>query len=192
MTSPESEDRARSYANAPRRRRRYSVWTLLAPAAAVILWISFFSALGQSCVFKECSDDKDASANTVNEGDERNDVPRGGKAKVKSGDSLGSIATRFKLTEEELKACNPLVDPQALQPDTFLLVSAVDCEEADKAETGANPDPLAGDTTAGADNADAPDPTKNGTAAADPTVQDGGGATPADTTETAAEQGDEG
>lgn len=184
MTSPEHDDRARSYASAPRRRRRYSVWTLLAPAAAVILWISFFSALGKSCIFKECADAKDTGAQTVDEGDERNDVPRGGKAKVKAGDSLGSIATRFKLTEEELKACNPLVDPQTLQPNTFLVVSAVDCEDADKAETGANPDPLAGATTAGADKA-APDPADNGTAAADPTVQD-------ETTETAAEQGDEG
>jgi LysM repeat protein len=191
MTPPEQDDRARSYASAPRRRRRYSVWTLLAPAAVVILWISFFSALGKSCVFKECADAKDTGAQTTSEGDDRNDVPRGGKAKVKSGDSLGSIATRFKLTEEELKACNPLVDPQALQPDTFLLVSAVDCEDADKAETGANPDPLAGDTTAGADDANAPDPTKNGTAAADPTVQDAATA-PTDTTETAADQGDEG
>ena len=70
----------------------------------MILWISFFSALGKSCIFKECADAKDTGAQTVDEGDERNDVPRGGKAKVKSGDSLGSIATRFKLTEEELKA----------------------------------------------------------------------------------------
>lgn len=154
----------------------------------MILWISFFSALGKSCVFKECADAKDTGSETAAEGDDRNDVPRGGKAKVKAGDSLGSIATRFKLTEEELKACNPLVDPQTLQPDTFLLVSAVDCEDADKAETGANPDPLAGDTTAGADDAAAPDPTKNGTAAADPTVQDPA----ATTTETAADQGDEG
>lgn len=183
MASTDPEDRARSYASPPRRRRPYSVWTLLAPAAAVILWISFFSALGKSCVFKECADAKDTGAQTVNEGDERNDVPKGGKAKIKNGDTFGSIATRFDLTEEELKACNPLVDPQALQPNQFLLVSSVDCEEADKAETGANPDPLAGDTTAGADQP-APDPAANGTAAADPTVQD--------TTETSAEQGDEG
>ncbi len=184
MTSPDPEDRTRSYASVPRRRRKYSVWTLLAPAAVVVLWISFFSALGKSCVFKECADAKDNGAESASDGDERNDVPRGGKAKVKAGDSLGAIATRFKLTEEELKACNPLVDPQALQPDTFLIVSAVDCEDADKAETGADPDPLAGDTTAGSRQPTAPDPTKNGTAAADPSMQDA--------TNTAAEQGDEG
>jgi len=186
MTSPEQDDRARSYSSAPKRRRRFSIWTVLAPAAAIVLWISFFSALGQSCVFKECADTKDTGSET-DKGDASNDIPRGGKAKVKNGDTLGKIAARFDLTEEELKACNPLVDPQALQPDTFLIVSAIDCEDADKAETGANPDPLAGDTTAGAQQPTTPDSTNNGTAAADPSV---GAATT--TTEASADQGDEG
>jgi hypothetical protein len=176
MTAPEDQQRTGSYQSPPKKRRRYSVWTLLAPAAAVILWISFFSALGQSCVFKSCSDDGDASAETTDDGDERNDLARGTKSKVKEGDTLGSIAAKFKLTEDELKACNPLVDPQALQPGQYLTVSAIDCEEADKAETGANPDPLAGETTgsgtgAAAGGATAPDPAENGTAAADPSVQ---------------------
>lgn len=174
MTGPEDEDRARSYASPPSRKRRWTVWTLLAPAAAVILWISFFSALGQSCIFKECAD-KEASANeqSADEGDKRNDLARGVKAKVKDGDTIGAIAERYLLTEEELKACNPKVDPQALQAGQYLTVSAVDCEDADQAETGANPDPLAGDTTTGAGGqAEAPDPTENGTAAADPSVQE--------------------
>lgn len=162
--SSEEDDRAHSYATPPRRRRRFSAWTVLAPAAAIILWVSFFSALGKSCVFKECADAKDVGAQTVDEGDERNDLGRGTKSKVKDGDTMGAIAERFSLTEEELKACNPLVDPQALRAGQYLTVSAVDCEEADKAETGANPDPLAGDTTT------APDPAANGTAAADPSV----------------------
>jgi LysM repeat protein len=184
MKHPSDEDRARSYQQAPRGRRRYSPWTIIAPAAAIILWISFFSALGHSCIFKECSDTKDASAETTrSDGDKANDLPRGAKAKVKTGDSLGAIAARFDLTEEELKACNPLVDPQALQPNQFLIVSAVDCEEADKADTGANPDPLAGETSA-ADNA----AVNNGTAAADPSAQ----ADAPEKTETAADQGDEG
>lgn len=179
MTPPSDDDRARSYTQPQRTRRRWSVWTIIAPAAAIILWISFFSALGKSCVFKECADARDTGAESKNEGDVQNDLPRGAKAKVKEGDSLGSIAARFDLTEEELKACNPLVDPQALQPNNYLVVSAIDCEEADKAETGANPDPLAGDTTAGADAS-----VENGTAAADPSVD--GPAT------ASAEQGDEG
>lgn len=171
MASPSDPERPGSYSTTPRRRRRYSIWTLLAPAAAVVLWISFFSALGQSCVFKDCTDDAEAGAQTVAEGDERNDLARGTKSKVKEGDTLGSIAEKWMLTEEELKACNPAVDPQALRPGQYLTVSAVDCEEADKAETGANPDPLAGATTTGAGQAGAPDPTENGTAAADPSVK---------------------
>lgn len=180
--SPSNEDRTRSYSPPAQKRRRFSAWTIIAPAAAIILWISFFSALGKSCVFKECADAKDNGSETADSGDKQNDLPRGAKAKVKEGDSLGAIAARFDLTEEELKACNPLVDPQALQPNNFLVVSAIDCEDADKAETGANPDPLAGDTTAGADVASQ----NNGTAAADPSAQPDA---PADT---AAEQGDEG
>ncbi|MCW2927707.1 MAG: LysM domain [Thermoleophilia bacterium] len=190
MATP-PDDRSRSYAAPTRRRRRFTAWTILAPAAAIILWVSFFSALGKSCVFKECADAKDNGSETAEGGDARNKLPRGARAKVKSGDSLGALAKRFELTEDELKACNPLVDPQSLQPGQYLIVSAVDCEDADKAEAGANPDPLAGDLTD-----TAPDPTENGTAAADPTANDGKKtATPAagaKTTETSADQGDEG
>lgn len=183
MARPSNDDPAHSYSQGARPRRRFSPWTIIAPAAAIVLWISFFSALGKSCVFKDCADARDNGAQTVDEGDERNEQPRGARAKVKEGDNLGVIAARFDLTEEELKACNPLVDPQALQPGQYLFVSAIDCEEADKAATGANPDPLAGDTTAGADAS-----ANNGTAAADPTAQ----AKSAGTAETAADQGDEG
>lgn len=181
MATP-PDDRSRSYAAPTRRRRRFSAWTILAPAAAIILWVSFFSALGKSCVFKECADAKDNGSETA-EGDTRNKLPRGARAKVKSGDSLGALAKRFDLTEDELKACNPLVDPQSLQPGQYLIVSAVDCEDADKAEAGANPDPLAGEMT---DTSKAPDPTENGTAAADPTAQ---GAAAEDAS---ADKGDEG
>ncbi|MCB0880150.1 MAG: LysM peptidoglycan-binding domain-containing protein [Thermoleophilia bacterium] len=167
MSLPEQEETSRSYSSPPKRKRRYSVWTLLAPAAAVILWISFFSALGQSCVFKECKDKDSGSAKAADTTDERNDLARGTKAKVKEGDTLGGIAAKFKLTEEELKACNPKVDPQAIRAGQYLTVSAVDCEDADKAAVGANPDPLAGDTTTG-QSANAPE--QNGTAAADPSV----------------------
>ena len=183
MTPSDPEDRSRSYANAPRRRRRFSVWTLLAPAAVIILWISFFSALGKSCVFKECADAKDNGSETADEGDKKNDLPRGANTRVRPGDTMGVIADRFFLSEDELKACNQDVDPQSLQPGDLLVVSAVDCEDADKADVGANPDPLAGDTTAGADGTTAPDPAANGTAAADPSV---------DAKTESAEQGDEG
>lgn len=181
MSTPPTEDRSRSYAAAPRRRRRFSAWTVIAPAAAIILWVSFFSALGKSCIFKECAGEKDKGSETASDGsDKRNKLPRDARAKVKSGDTLGTLAARFDLTEEELKACNPLVDPQSLQPGQFLVVSAINCEDADKAAAGANPDPLAGDLSTSA-----PNPAENGTAAADPSAK-------TSTTETSAEKGDEG
>ena len=186
MGSNHNDERSRSFTTPPRSRRRFSIWTVIAPAAAIILWISFFTALGGSCFFKECKDEsKSDDAAAAASADKRNDLDKGARAKVKAGDSLGSIAAKFELTEDELKACNPLVDPQTLQPNTYLIVSAIDCEDADRAEAGANPDPLAGDTTAGADAA--VDPAANGTAAADPSAKalDGG-------SEASAEQGDEG
>ncbi|MCW2925028.1 MAG: LysM domain [Thermoleophilia bacterium] len=174
---------AGSFATAPRRRRRFSVWTILAPAAVIVLFVAFFSALGQSCIFKECAKSKSSDSSTADSADKRNSVPRGGRSKVKAGDSLGSIAARYELTEEELKACNPKVDPQSLQPGQYLRVAAIDCEDADRAAVGANPDPLAGDTSA-AGAAKTPAPEANGTAAADPSANP-----PADA---AADQGDEG
>lgn len=167
MDQPPDDGLDRSYATPVRKRRRYSLWTILAPAAVAALWIAFFVTLSDSCITDGCTSSGDSSESD-DDGDVRNDVQRGGKTKIKSGDSLGSIAAKFELTEEELKACNPRVDPQSLQPNTYLVVSAVDCEEADKAEVGANPDPLAGDTTAGATTA--PNTANNGTAAADPSA----------------------
>lgn len=172
MAVPPSQDPdARSYSTPPKRRRRFSIWTLLAPAAVLVLWVSFFSAVGKSCIVRTCEERPAAAtdATTDASGDKRNTLDQGAKYKIKAGDSLGAIAARYDLTEDELKACNPTVDPQTIQPGDRLLVSAIDCEEADKAETGANPDPLAGETT-GTDPDAVPDPSDNGTAAADPSA----------------------
>lgn len=185
MDTPPQTGRDRSFATPVRRRRRFSVWTVLAPVAVIVLWVAFFTSLGNSCVLKECKDDGDSTAEAEEASDKQNDVTRGGRAKVLQGDSMGSIAAKYDLTEEELKACNPKVDPQALQPGQRLLVSAIDCEDADRAEVGANPDPLA-DDIAGPGKAPTED---NGTAAADPSANpDAAGAK----AQTAADQGDEG
>ena len=61
MDTPPEEARSRSFATPPRRRRRFSIWTVLAPVAVLVLWVSFFSALGGSCIFKECADAKESS-----------------------------------------------------------------------------------------------------------------------------------
>lgn len=161
-----------------RRRRRYSVWTLLAPAAAVALYIGFFSALSGSCLVKGCdSKPNEARASSPDQADKVNEQPRNARTKVKAGDTLGLIAAKYDLTEEELKACNPEVDPQTLQPGAFLLISGERCEDADKAPVGADPDPLAGDTSAGPaagstpGTGGTPDTRNNGTAAADPSTR---------------------
>lgn len=156
----------------PRPVRKRSLLVILGPAAVVVLWVAFFMALGNSCVFKECAgpDDAEAKTDAADSDDPRNDLKATARAKVKQGDTLGQIAERFLLTEDELKACNPDVDPQALQPGTYLFVSGERCEEADLASVGANPDPLAGETNAGTGSGTASDPRNNGTAAADPSV----------------------
>ena len=153
------------------RRPRYTVWSLLAPVGAIVLFILMFSAVGDSCIAKhDCDSSKSSTADAANK--LANDLKSKAKAKVKPGDSIGAIAARFNLTQADLIACNPTIDPQSLQPGVRLNVAAVDCEGQDLAPAGANPDPLAGDTTAAKPTKTTPkvDPTKNGTAAADPSV----------------------
>lgn len=155
------------------RRRRYSVWTLLAPVAVVVLWVSLFVSLGDASIFGSDDSSKESAAKTTKTGP-ANDLKKGARMKVHKGDTLQAIASRVHLTEDELKACNPAIDPQTLQPGQFIAVAAVDCEGADRAAVGANPDPLAGETSAAAGSSSATgaagDTTKNGTAAADPSV----------------------
>ncbi|MCZ4496726.1 MAG: LysM domain [Thermoleophilia bacterium] len=179
MASPIDDPRS------PRPRRSFSPWSILAPIGALVLFIAFFQALGDSCLVKEC---KDNGTSTTEAAGPANKQPAGAKAMVKPGDTLGSIALKYNLKEAELIACNPDVDAQSLQPGDRLLVAAVDCEGQDRAATGANPDPLAGETSAVTPPANAPE--NNGTAAADPSANVDPAAK--DTKDTAAEAGDEG
>jgi len=161
------DDRSRSFTPKPRSRRRFTVWTLLAPAGVLVLWIGFFTALGNSCVLDgKCTPSKGEKGASSAETDPRNDRPKGSRYKVRQDENMGLIAEKYDLSQEELIACNPDVDPQALRPGQRLLVSAIDCEEADLREVGANPDPFAEQTPAEGieDSAD------NGTAAADPSA----------------------
>jgi len=176
-----------------RRRRRLSIWTVLAPVAVIVLFVAVFSALGDSCVMKDCaSQNKDKDSGEVV--DKKNTQPLNARVKVQLNDTLGLIAAKYDLTQEELMACNPDADPQTLQPGKLLFVSGDKCEDADLAEKGANPDPLAGNTTtgAGASGTDvapggATQSEDNGTAAADPSTK-----IAKDPADTSAESGDEG
>lgn len=155
-------------------RRRYSVWTLLAPAAVAVLWIVFFSSLSGSCLVKGCSKAKDTSSETATTKLDAN-IAKARKVKILKGTTLGQIAQTYGLTEDELKSCNPNLDPQALTLNAYINVAQDECKGADLAEAGANPDPLAGETnaaTGSVSDAEAAkaDTTNNGTAAADPSV----------------------
>jgi LysM repeat protein len=159
-------------------RRRVSIWTIIAPAGALALFIIFFIALSNSCLSSGChkssDDSKDSNAPA-------NDLPAGALAKVRPGDSMGSIADRYNLKLDDLKACNPTIDPVAIQPGQRLKVSAATCEGKDLAAVGANPDPLAGETSASNNPTKQADGSTNGTAAADPSA----GGKPAATSTTA-------
>lgn len=148
-------------------RRRISFWTIVAPVGALALFVVFFVALGNSCISNGCDSNDDDAAE---EDKPANDLKAGARAKIKPGDSVGSIAAKYNLTMDEIQACNPTVDAQTIQPGQYLVVSAASCEGADRAEVGANPDPLAGETSA------VPKPKTNATAAADPSLRGGAAA----------------
>jgi hypothetical protein len=169
--------------DAPRRRRRYSIWTVLAPIGLIVFVIFSVSALSNSCVgHGNCTKKKTDTASAK----PANAFKSGTKAKVQKGQSMGSIAAKYNLTVADLQACNPTIDSQALQPGQRLNVSAIDCEGQDLAPAGANPDPLAGGTSATGTAAAkakaaaaakaataakaAAESQNNGTAAADPTA----------------------
>ncbi|MCW2950319.1 MAG: hypothetical protein JWN41_1332 [Thermoleophilia bacterium] len=184
---PDSAPTARREPGSPR--RRTTIWTILAPAGAVLLFILLFSAASGSCVVHgNCAKSSDSKSTVAKPA---NRFKSGTKAKVVAGMSMGSIAAKYGLTVADLQACNPTIDSQALQPGQRLNVSAADCEGQDLAPVGANPDPLAGDTNTAATAAAkakqataaraAAESKNNGTAAADPTASRAGTQTTATT-----------
>jgi LysM repeat protein len=118
-----------------RPRRRFSFWTLLAPAALIVVVIMTFSAVGKSCAFKDCDE---PAAETKAEPAKKATAKKGGKKakprkryRIQSGDTLQEIAMRFDLSEEDLKACNSGVfDFRNLQVGRFLHVDKKRCDGA--------------------------------------------------------------
>ena len=140
-----------------RRRHRISLWTLLAPAALVAVIFALFSALGSSCLLKECASEKaDSSKETPArqaEAEKRKAKPflfdKQGKLKkrwrVREGQNAENIARDFELTFDELKACNPQVlDFRQLSAGQFLQVDHKYCKGATVDDAGAVVDPTAG------------------------------------------------
>ena len=146
MAGPERHDPLR------RRRRRFSPWTLLAPLALVIGAFFLFQAVFDSDLFTGASGDDDEQE----EQEELDPELAAAKwTKVQEGQSLSEIAETFQYTIDELTACNPQLDTRTLQPGQNVRVERARCEDADKAAAGADPDPLAGETTVGAGASDA-------------------------------------
>lgn len=139
-------------------RRRYSPWTLLAPAALLVVVIMSFSALGSSCVFKECGPDATKAAAGSTPAEEAVKTKKQEKPylfgkdgelkprwKVREGQSAQEIAEDFDLTIEELKACNPhVIDIRQLRTGQFLHVEHKRCKGAKPKDAGAIVDPSAG------------------------------------------------
>lgn len=130
----------------PRPRRKFSAWTVLAPATLLVVVVAMFNALGESCIFDRSECEKKASASAASkDSDSGSKTTTGGdngeqakpervrrRYQVRSGDTTQSIAARFELTEEELKACNPHVDDfTVLQVDTWLSVEPKKCTGKD-------------------------------------------------------------
>lgn len=141
-----------------RPRRRYSIWTILAPVALLVFVFATFNAIGESCLFKECRDEApakakdDGAAKRTKAGAKRRDnesLPTGMRYTVKAGDNASAIAADFDITVDELQACNPKADITILPEGMKLFVAPARCRGADLAEAGANPDPFADDTNVG-------------------------------------------
>lgn len=149
-----------------RPRRRLSVWSLLAPAALVAVVMLTFSALGDSCVFKDCGAKEATASDTPAEealAAKREERPelytKDGRLKprwkVREGQSAQNIADDFELTIEELKACNPqILDIRQLQAGEFVQVNHKYCKGAQPADAGAVVDPSAGTPAEVASGAD--------------------------------------
>jgi hypothetical protein len=106
-------------------RRTFRLWTIAAPAALLVLVVVLFNAVSSSCALRDCPDA--APAKDVAAADS---TPKPRFHRVKEADSMGGIAERYGLTIDEIKACNPNVDPNALQVRQRLRVEKEFCKKA--------------------------------------------------------------
>lgn len=120
------------------RRRRYSLWTLLAPVALIVTVMLLANAIGRSGVF---DDSKQTSSKTTKAGAGNTKPgssttpartsttgctpPTGRKqVRVKASQTLSVIADANCTTVEKLLELNPAItDPQSLQLDQRIVVS---------------------------------------------------------------------
>lgn len=140
-----------------RPKRKYSIWSVLAPIALLVLVFATFNALGESCVIKKCpsKDATDSAKKADAKKPKSGQLTKDGRPvrtyRVQKGDSLSLISEKFDISENVLRACNPKLDIETLQPGALLKVNEKACSamltKINKAPAGANPDPLAGETS---------------------------------------------
>lgn len=123
----------------PGQRRRYSLWTLLAPAALVVVIIMSFNAIGRSGVLDSDGgkSTKDSGAKTDAKTTANAKIPTNSKGRPKArhqvaeGETLQSIADLYQISVDQLIGCNPqLSDPQNLQIGQYLHVDQKRCKDA--------------------------------------------------------------
>jgi LysM repeat protein len=122
----------------PGQRRRYSLWTLLAPAALVVVNVMSFNAVGRSGVLDSDSEKSSKTdSTTTSSAATTKKVPTNSKGRPKvrhqvaEGETAQSIAEMYLLTVDQLIGCNPqLSDPQNLQIGQYLHVDPKRCKDA--------------------------------------------------------------
>ena len=117
-----------------RPKRKWSLWTLLAPVGLVFVVVLMVGAVNEG------TRGKTKSTSTKSTSTKASTVAAKPKStayiyKVKAGDSLGAISTQFGLSEADITTCNPraLTDSHTIQPGMRLHVNQAFCDKRVKA-----------------------------------------------------------
>ncbi len=125
-------------------RRKFSIWTLLAPVALILFVIFLFQTLGDACIFGSCSNESKAKSSKKASAKKTGNTNKCTRkfTRVREGDNATSIANRCGMTVEELTECNPQVkDWRTLQSGQQIRVGAQLCSKAAGSPTNKSKSP---------------------------------------------------
>jgi LysM repeat protein len=110
-----------------RRARHFSAWTFVAPAALIVAVVIVVSVVTGALDAREQANLDKARTAAVAAAAQKPATTVKSKAKakyhrVKTGESLSSIADRFKTSVDRLTVLNPNVDPLKLTPGSRIRV----------------------------------------------------------------------